>query len=47
MWKDTAGANSQIQWFPVQGNHDTWPVNIQDFSKPGINYAVNHLKETW
>ena len=26
---------------PILGNHDTWPVNIQDFSKPNSNYPIN------
>lgn len=46
MWRKVA-PDSKIPWFPLEGNHDTWPVNIQDFSKPGINYAINHLKQTW
>lgn len=29
------------------GNHDTWPVNVEDFSAPNINYEINHIKEFW
>ena len=36
-----------IEVYPALGNHDTWPVNVQDFSKPNSNYEVNHLKEAW
>ena len=32
---------------PIQGNHDTWPTDNQDFSAPGINYPINHMKEYW
>lgn len=33
--------------YPSTGNHDTWPVNNQDFSAPGINYPINHFVEDW
>jgi len=46
MWKKTL-AKENIEVFPVQGNHDTWPVNVQEFSGPGQNYAINHLKSAW
>lgn len=32
---------------PTLGNHDTWPTDEQDFSAPGINYPINHIKEYW
>ena len=44
--KDAIG-DQDITVFPIVGNHDTWPVNIHDFSKPGLNYAINHLKNAW
>lgn len=44
--KDVLG-NSNITFFPIQGNHDTWPVNVEDFSAPGINYPINHFKDYW
>uniref|UniRef100_A0A7S3IP58 Calcineurin-like phosphoesterase domain-containing protein n=1 Tax=Strombidium inclinatum TaxID=197538 RepID=A0A7S3IP58_9SPIT len=48
MLKDSfSDANVSIPVFPIQGNHDTWPVNVQDFSTPNSNYAINHLKDSW
>mmetsp|Transcript_12878 Transcript_12878/g.21785 ORF Transcript_12878/g.21785 Transcript_12878/m.21785 type:complete len:144 (+) Transcript_12878:840-1271(+) len=44
---ESLGPNSQIDIFPSLGNHDTWPVNVQDFSAPYINDPINHLKDTW
>lgn len=29
------------------GNHDTWPVNIQDFTEPGVNKPINDLVGPW
>ena len=37
----------ELEFFPTIGNHDTWPVNVQDFSKPNNIWTVNHFKETW
>jgi len=31
----------------VLGNHDTWPVDIQSFAAPYINYPINHVKDAW
>lgn len=28
---------TNISVFSVQGNHDTWPVNVQDFSEANTN----------
>lgn len=39
--------DSDIPVFPTQGNHDTWPVNVEDFGEPGINYPINHFKDSW
>ena len=40
--------NHDIAVFPNLGNHDTWPVNVQDFSSgPNSNYQINNLKEAW
>lgn len=36
-----------IDVFPIQGNHDTWPVNVQDFSEENANWAINHFKNSW
>lgn len=30
--KESLGADSNIQIYPIHGNHDTWPVNVEDFS---------------
>lgn len=29
--------DTNISVYPIHGNHDTWPINIQDFSKPYSN----------
>ena len=39
--------DTDIAIYPIHGNHDTWPVDEQDFSKPNSNYAINHIKEYW
>lgn len=39
--------DSNVSVYPIMGNHDTWPTDIQDFSAPGINYPINHIKEDW
>lgn len=28
---------TNISVYSIQGNHDTWPVNVQDFSEPNSN----------
>lgn len=38
---------TNITIFPIQGNHDTWPVNVEDFSAPNINGAINGFKSVW
>jgi len=38
------GPDSKIQVYPIHGNHDTWPVNVEDFSKPNSNYPINHFR---
>jgi hypothetical protein len=46
MLKDTfKGTTTQI--FPTTGNHDTWPVNIMSFDKPGQNVPINAYKDAW
>lgn len=42
MFKDTF-ENTTIPIFPVLGNHDTFPVNIEDFDSP---YAVKLINDT-
>lgn len=36
-----------ITVFPSLGNHDVWPVNVQDFSAPNNNWPINHIKDNW
>ena len=38
---------TNISVYPIQGNHDTWPVNIQDFSAPNTNAPINGFSGTW
>lgn len=33
--------------YPSTGNHDTWPVNNQDFNEPNSNYPINHFVDDW
>ena len=46
LWKEKMAAHN-IEVFPIQGNHDTWPVNVQDFSAPNTNWPINHFKDSW
>mmetsp|Transcript_33587 Transcript_33587/g.24240 ORF Transcript_33587/g.24240 Transcript_33587/m.24240 type:complete len:384 (-) Transcript_33587:78-1229(-) len=39
--------DESIVVYPTQGNHDTWPVNVEDFSLPNINYPINTFKSHW
>jgi len=43
----TAFEGTGIPIYPCTGNHDTWPINIQDFSGPGRNFIVNNIYEDW
>ena len=36
-----------IEIYPVVGNHDTWPVNTEDFRRPDTDFNINDLKEIW
>jgi sphingomyelin phosphodiesterase len=45
--KEALGPDSDITVYPIVGNHDTWPVNVQDFSKPNSNWPINHFKGSW
>ena len=38
---------SNIKVFPIQGNHDTWPVNSQNFEQAGINIPIEDFKNYW
>lgn len=44
--KETFGKHG-ITVVPIQGNHDTWPINYQDFTYPGTNNAINSIAEAW
>lgn len=46
MIKD-AVKDTDITVVPIHGNHDTWPVDEQDFATPNSNYSINHIKEYW
>jgi len=39
--------NTNISMFPIQGNHDTWPVNVQDFEEPYSHIQINSLAPLW
>lgn len=41
--KDMFGDKFMI--YPLQGNHDVWPVNVQSFTTP--NYLVQNLTQVW
>ena len=47
MLKEAMGEDTKVQFYPSLGNHDTWPVNVQDFSTPNANYPINHIKGNW
>lgn len=38
---------TNITVLPIQGNHDTWPVNVQDFDKPNANIPINAFADAW
>lgn len=33
--------------YPCLGNHDVWPVNIEDFTDEGQNFQINEIKDAW
>lgn len=39
--------DTDITVLPIHGNHDTWPVDSQDFSAPNQNYSINKIKGFW
>jgi len=39
--------DTNITVLPIQGNHDTWPVNVQNFEIPNANIPINAYKEIW
>ena len=46
MIKDTF-KNCPIAVYPIQGNHDTWPVNMENFETPHSNANINAFKDSW
>lgn len=38
---------TDITFIPAQGNHDTFPVDVQSFKTPNSNYPINHFKQYW
>ena len=42
-----AFAGKDVPVYPSTGNHDTWPVNVEDFSAPGINIPINGIVNYW
>ena len=36
-----------IPIYASTGNHDTWPVNLMDFTAPYTNQPINDLVDTW
>ena len=46
MIKDTF-KDQPIAVYPIQGNHDTWPVNIQNFNQAGANGPIIGFKDSW
>lgn len=43
----SAFADTNISVFSVEGNHDTWPVNVQDFDEAGTNIQINGIAPAW
>ena len=35
----------KLMVYPLQGNHDVWPVNVQRFNEP--DYLVQNLTTVW
>ena len=33
--------------YPSLGNHDIWPVDVEDFSTPNSNPIINSIKDGW
>ena len=48
MIKDTFQGDERAPLvFPTFGNHDTFPVNVEDFTTPNSNYQINGFKNDW
>lgn len=42
-----AFASTNITVCPIQGNHDTWPVNVENFQTPNSNIPINTFSDHW
>jgi hypothetical protein len=38
---------TNITVLPIEGNHDSWPANVVDFSKPNSNKVFNGFAPEW
>lgn len=38
---------TEISVFPIHGNHDTWPCDIEDFATANGSEPINSAKEDW
>ena len=47
MLKEHLDTKQKITILPIQGNHDTWPVDQQDFLLPNSNNPINWFKDEW
>jgi hypothetical protein len=39
--------DKNITVLPMHGNHDSWPVDQEDFVRPNENAAINAYKDIW
>jgi len=39
--------DSEVTVLPIEGNHDTWPVNVEDFTKPNSNVQITAIRSAW
>jgi sphingomyelin phosphodiesterase len=46
IWEDTFG-ETDVSMFPIQGNHDTWPVNVEDFDHKTGNKPLVEYDQLW
>lgn len=46
MIKDTF-KDSSVEFYAIHGNHETHPVNIQDFTTPNSDGVINGLADVW
>lgn len=40
-------ANEPVSMFPIQGNHDTWPVNVENFDASGKHGPTILYDQIW